>query len=139
MISYKFNFNDKEYSLDKEKFQDLLNDEENPIEGLDLEKVLTILNDNSEVEFDIQYYDDPCNECLDKKDKKAKYFKFLEYHFFAFSKNGDYVMSNISKEYENTSFNKLIKEGKVDNSYIVSIIVCHECGVFSIEIEQCDM
>ena len=44
---------------------------------------------------------------------------YLEYHFFIYTKNNEYVINNLSEEYKNTSFNKLFSLGKIDDSYIV--------------------
>ena len=49
------------------------------------------------------------------------------------------VISSIDKEYEGLSYNRLERAGKVDNSYIVSINVCKNCGSYSIEIEQLEV
>ena len=136
MEKYKFVFNEKEYELGEDNCSYMIIDEENPVSGIELEDILELLNQGQEVEFGVEYYDELCEECLAGKEEKAKNFKFLEFHFFIFTKKGEYVIANISKEYENLSYNKLLKNGKVDNSYIVSIIVCFNCGTYSVEIEQ---
>lgn len=139
MEKYKFVFNDREYELSEDNFDYLINDEEHPVEGIDESKILELLSQGEKIDFDMECYGEPCTNCFAGKEEKAKYFKFLEYHFYIFSKQGQYVMSSISKEYENTSFNKLLKRGKVDDSHIVSVIVCVNCGRYSIEIEQCEI
>lgn len=139
MEGYKFTFKDKSYDLKEDNCNDFINDEENPVIGLELSKVLEILKESDKVDFGLEYYGEPCEGCLAGKEEKVKYFNFLEYHFYVFTKDSNYVMSNISKEYESTSFTQLFKRGKVDNSYIVSVIVCENCGSYSIEIEQCEM
>lgn len=139
MEVYKFALKDRNYELREDNCNDFINDEENPVEGLELSKVLEILKESHKVDFGLEYYGEPCEDCLAGKEEKAKYFNFLEYHFYVFTKDSNYVMSNISKEYESTSFTQLFKRGKVDNSYIVSVIVCENCGSYSIEIEQCEM
>ncbi len=139
MNNYKFNFNGKTYELSLDKFDYLLNDEENEVTGIDREGILTLLNESPEVDFDLEYYSVPCEICLSGKEEKKKYFNFLEYHFTIFTKENEYVMSNISKEFENTSFTELEALGKIDNSFIVIIMVCESCGTYSIEINQCDI
>lgn len=139
MEKYKFVYNNKEYELGESNCSYVINDEEHPVEGIEKENILELLSQCEAVEFDLEHYDQPCQNCLAGKKEKAKYFKFLEYHFFIFTKKSRYVISNISKEYENKSYNKLAKERIVDNSYVVSIAVCIECGDYSIEIEQCDV
>ena len=139
MTKYEFVYNGREYELVEDNFSYLLNDEENPVSGIDRQDILKLLSQTESAGFRIEYYDQPCENCLEGKKEKEKFFKFLEYHFFIFTKQGKYVISNISKEYADTSFNKLLKKGTVDNSYVVSIAVCLECGQYSIEIEQCDI
>ncbi|MFT9493561.1 DUF3785 family protein [Anaerosolibacter sp.] len=139
MESYRFIFDGKEYELGIDPNGELINDEEHPVSGIEISDVLALLNQGKEVQFDIAHYDQPCPNCLAGKAEKEKYFKFLEYHFYIYTKNGQYVTSNISKDTEDISFNKLLKKGKVDNSYIVSVVVCVSCGDYSIEIEQCDI
>lgn len=139
MTSYRFTYGNKEYELGEENCSYILNDEEHPVEGIGKPEVLELLNQAGTAGFELEYYDQPCQSCLAGKKEKDKYFKFLEYHFFIFTKQGKYVISTISKEYGNTSFNKLLKKGAVDNSYVVSVAACVECGDYSIEIEQCDI
>jgi hypothetical protein len=139
MKSYKFNLNEKEYELGENNCDYYVNDEEKPVMGIEREDILGFLSQSEGVEFGLEYYDQPCHNCLYGKEEKTKAFKFLEGHFYIFTKNNEYVISSISKEYKDTSFNKLLKKGKVDNSYIVSIMVCSNCGNYSIEIEQCEV
>lgn len=140
MDNFKFTFNDKEYTLSKENCDYiLLEDDENEISGLDISDILSLLNECKEVQFDKAYYREPCEKCLKGKEERLKHFKFLEYYFYIFTKDNKYVMSNISKEFESTNFTQLLKLGKVDNSYALMIMVCENCGSYSIEIEQCDI
>ncbi|OJT73716.1 DUF3785 domain-containing protein, partial [Clostridioides difficile] len=69
--------------------------------------------------------------------KRKNSFLFLEYHFYIFSKDGEYVISNISVDYKGLSFNKLSRANKVDNSYIVSVIICENCQDYIVQIENC--
>lgn len=137
MSEYKFNYKDKEYILNKDNCSDLINDEEKPVKGITIENIIQILNSAENVDFDIEYYQEACPECLAGVKEKQKFFGFLEYHFYIFTKNGDYIISDIDKEYEGLSFNKLSRQGKVDDSYIVSIIVCENCQDYIIQIENC--
>lgn len=140
MKSYKFTYKDKTYELSKDNCDYiLLKHEENEITGIELSDILELLNECTEVSFDTAYYSEPCEKCLNGKEEKLKYFSFLEYHFCIFTKDNKYVISNISKEYENTSFSRLLKLGKIDNSFVLMIIVCENCGTYAIEIEQCDI
>jgi hypothetical protein len=136
MSSYKFCNEGKEFEL-KEENCDYINNEE--VENLQISTVLELLNKGEEVDFAVEYYDTCCDECKFNRKDDTKFFQFLEYHFYIFTKNNNYILSSISEEYKNTSFGSLIKEKKVDNSYIVSVLVCKNCGTWTIEVEQCDM
>lgn len=140
MENYKFIFKDKEYNLTSENCDYIsLDDGENEITDIDLNEILRLLNEYNEAEFDVAYYKEPCQICKSGIEEKLKHFRFLEYSFYIFTKNNKYVISNISKEYEDTNFTQLLREGRVDNSYVLMIMVCESCGNYSIEIEQCDM
>jgi hypothetical protein len=138
-MNYKFTYDDNVYELNESNFSDLINDEEIPVKGITRENILNLLSEYEDVNFELAYFDQACQKCFAGREEKAKYFKFLEYYFYIFTKNGDYVISSIDKEYENTSYNKLLKEKKVDNSYIVSVLVCANCKEYSIVIEQCEV
>ena len=137
MSNFKFKFREKEYELNESNCSGLINDEEKPVSNIDLDEVLRLLNQDENIDFDLEYYQEACPECLSGIKEKAKFFPFLEYHFYIFSKNQEYVISDISKEYEGLSFNKLSKAKKVDDSYIVSIIMCKSCGDYIVQIENC--
>jgi hypothetical protein len=139
METYKFVFSDKTYELGEDNCDDFLIDEEQPVTGIDKEEIIKLLNEGAEVDFDVVYYAQRCESCNSANQEKAKAYKFLEYHFYIFTKNGEYVISTISEEYKNTSFTRLSNAGKVDDSYIVSVIVCVDCGNYSVEIEQCEV
>ncbi|MGL6104837.1 DUF3785 family protein [Romboutsia sp.] len=137
MSVYKFNYEDKEYILTEDNCSDLINDEEKPVKAINVSKIIDILNNADSIDFDIEYYQEACPECLAGVKEKQKFFGFLEYHFYIFTKNGEYVISDINKEYEGLSFNKLSKKDKVDDSYIVSIIVCEKCQDYIVQVENC--
>ena len=137
MNEYKFNYEGKEYILYQKNCSDIINDEEKPVKGTSLDKILNILNESDDIDFDIEYYQEACPECLAGVKEKQKFFGFLEYHFYIFTKNGEYVISDIDKDYQGLSFNKLSRSGKVDDSYIVSIIVCENCQDYIVQIENC--
>lgn len=136
MSTYKFSYDNKEFELMEENC-DYINNEE--VEDLDISTVIELLNNCEEVNFDVEYYDSSCEQCKDNRKEETKFFEFLEYHFYVFTKNNKFILSSISKEYENTTFTTLMKEKKIDNSYIISVIVCRKCGVWAIEVEQCEM
>ena len=133
----KFVYDEKEYIIEKDKNVCLLNDEEKPVKGLSLDDILDMLADLDEIDFDIQYYKEACVECLAGVKEKQKFFPFLEYYFYIYTKNQNFVISDIQNEYEGQSFNKLLKAKKVDDSYIVSLIICKNCLDTLIQIENC--
>ncbi|MEG1254686.1 DUF3785 family protein [Clostridium sp.] len=137
MKEFKFVYGEEEFILSEENFTYIENEE---VEDFTIENVLDILNEGKEVvDFDYEYYSDKCEECDGGKTLDKKHYGFLEYHFYIFTKNAKYITSNISEEFENTSYSKLRRENKIDDSYIVSVIVCGECKTFNVEVEQCDM
>ena len=135
-MEFKFVFEDKEYKLDENNLDYFVNDEENPIKDIDEKKIIDILNNAEEVEFTKAFFDLPCQDCNSGVEEKKKFFDFLGFNFYIYTKNNEYVVSTLDKKYEGLSFNRLKKVGKVDNSYIVMINVCKHCGSYSIEIEE---
>ena len=137
MSEYKFTYKDTEYILNANNCSELINDEEKTVKGITVDSILNILNEADDVDFDIEYYQEACPECLAGVKEKQKFFGFLEYHFYILTKKCEYVISDISKAYKGLSFNKLSRQGKVDDSYIVSIIICEKCQDYIIQIENC--
>ena len=138
-MSYKFKFEGKEYDLNEEKLVGFFNDEENEILGIDENKIFEMLNNSTEVDFEKTYYKEVCENCLAGKEENKKVFDYLEYYFYVYSKDGNYVASNISNEYDGLSFTRLERQKIVDTSYIVTITVCAHCGEFTIEIEKFEL
>jgi len=136
MSEYKFTYDEKEYILNKDNCSGLINDEEKPVKNIKLTSIIELLRENDN-NFDVEYYQEACPECLAGVKDKEKFFPFLEYHFYVYTKNQEYVISDISKDYEGLSFNKLSRANKVDDSYIVSIIICKNCGDYIVQIENC--
>uniref|UniRef100_UPI0026256E3D DUF3785 family protein n=1 Tax=Terrisporobacter sp. TaxID=1965305 RepID=UPI0026256E3D len=125
---FKFTFDEKEYILNDNNFDELINDEEKPVFNINKDIILELLNNSSEnIVFDEEYYMEACPKCLAGVKEKEKFFPFLEYHFYIYTKCGKYVISTIDKDYKGKSFNKLYRANLVDDSYIVSIIVCKHC------------
>ena len=137
---YKFKHNEVEYILDKDNFDQLINDEEKPVKNIDVDTILNLLNESEEeINFDEEYYQEACPKCLAGVKEKEKFFPFLEYHFYIYTKNGEYVISTIDKDYKGKSFNKLSRANLVDDSYIVSIIMCKKCKDYIIQVENCEV
>ena len=138
MDKYTFEFDTNSYDIDISNYMNDEKNEINLINGLTHKNIIDLLKHRENIDFDIAYYDQTCQHCLNGVLEKSKYFQFLEYSFYAFTKNDVYVVSNISEEYKNTSFKKMLKKDIVDTSYIISIIVCIKCGKYTIEIEECE-
>lgn len=138
-MKYKFTFGEKEYILDENNLDYFVNDDISPIEDVNEEKVIELLNNSDKIEFSKAYFDLPCNNCKEGTEEKKKFFDFLGYNFYIYTKDGTFVISNIDKEYEGLSFNKLQRMGKVDSSYIATVNVCRHCGSYSIEIEEFEL
>ena len=135
-MEFKFTFDDKEYILNEDNIEYFVNDEENPIKDIDEKKIIDILYNSNNVEFTKAFFDFPCENCNDGVAEKKKFFDFLGFNFYVYTKNQEYVISTLDKEYEGVTFKRLMKSGKVDNSYIVMINVCKNCGSYSIEVEE---
>ena len=137
---FKFTFDEKEYILNDENFDTLINDDEKPVKDIDKNTILELLNNSlEEIDFSEEFYIEACTKCLTGIKEKAKFFPFLEYHFYIYTKDGKYVISTIDKDYEGKSFNKLSRANLVDDSYIVSIIICKPCNDYIIQIENCEV
>ncbi len=137
---FKFTFDEKEYILNDNNFDELINDEEKPVSNINKDIILELLNNYSqEIAFDEEYYMEACPKCLAGVKEKEKFFPFLEYHFYIYTKDGKYVISTIDKDYKGKSFNKLSRANLVDDSYIVSIIMCKHCEDYIIQIENCEV
>ncbi|MGL4876151.1 MAG: DUF3785 family protein [Clostridium sp.] len=134
-MEYKFKFDEKEYTLNEENFLELVNDEENEVLGFSLEEAIRLLNEGN-LEFDKGYYSTSCEACDSNFKEKRNVSEYVEGFFYIYTKNNEYVISNIDKNYEGKTFNRLEILGEVDNSYIASIVICKECGKFIIQIEE---
>ena len=135
-MKYKFKFEDKEYILEKDNLEYFFNDENEELRGIDYNKVLELLSTSEEIDFQNAYYESCCSNCKAGKEEKKKVFDFLEFYFYAYGKNNEFVTSSIDSEYDNKSFTRLKREGIVDKSYLITVIVCKNCGTYTIEIEE---
>ncbi|GAA0121597.1 MAG: DUF3785 family protein [Clostridium argentinense] len=135
-MKYKFNFENREYELREDNLEYIYDEE---IEEFHYETIMELLNNSDKVDFTLEYFDGRCDVCEAGKGEGRKHYDFLEYHFFIFTKNNKYVISTISKDYEEGMYTDLHRKKAIDNDFIVSIIICKECGAWMVEIEQCDM
>ena len=123
-MEFTFKYYEKEYILNNDNLEYFENDEVNPLDDINEEKVIEILNNAENVEFSKAYFDLPCSKCKAGVEEKKKFFDFLELNFYIYAKDGKFVISTLDKKYEGLSYNKLQKSGKVNQSYIVIIDVC---------------
>lgn len=135
-MEFTFKYYEKEYILNNDNLEYFENDEVNPLDDINEEKVIEILNNAENVEFSKAYFDLPCSKCKAGVEEKKKFFDFLELNFYIYAKDRKFVISTLDKKYEGLSYNKLQKSGKVNQSYIVIIDVCKNFGNYSIEIEE---
>ena len=133
---FSFTFDEKEYTLSEDKLLYFFNED---VEGFDIDKLFEILNSSEGISFGKAYYDGPCEECKCGLEEKKKSFPFLEFNMFIYAKNGKFVISNIEKAYEGLTYNKLLRDKKVDKSYLVNINVCKNCGNFAVEVEELEV
>lgn len=57
MKNYKFVYNNKEYELGEENCSFIINDEKQPVIGIDRDNLIELLCQREIVDFDIEYYD----------------------------------------------------------------------------------
>ena len=138
-MEYKFSFDGKEYILGEDNLEYFANDENQELNGIELNKILELLANSDEVDFQNAYYESCCSNCKAEKEEKKKVFDFLEYYFYAYGKDNNFVTSSIDSEYDKKSFTRLNREGLVDKSYMVTIIVCKNCGTYAVEIEEFEL
>lgn len=139
MENYQFSYAGKTYELGEDNCSYFENHQEHPVAGIELTDIIELLKQPEEVMFSTVYFNQPCENCLAGKAEKAKVFPFLEDHFYIYTKKGQYVTANIARDSENVPYTKLVQTGQVDQSYIVSVIVCANCGEYSVEIDQCEV
>ncbi|MGG7143517.1 DUF3785 family protein [Clostridium nigeriense] len=135
-MEYKFSFDEKEYKLGEDNLEYFANDENEELNGIDVGKILELISNSDEVDFQNAYYESCCSNCKAGKEEKKKVFDFLEYYFYAYGKDNNFITSSIDSEYNKKSFTRLNREGVVDKSYLVTIMVCKNCGTYAIEIEE---
>ena len=136
-MDYKFVYDEKEYILTKENCEGMFFNDENEVTGLSVDSILSALNEGEEVNFSTEYYAGICS--CNAQEQINKSYGYLEYHFYIYTKNNEYIINTLSEEYKSTSFNKLFSLRKIDDSYIVNVTVCPNCGSYSIEVDQCDV
>ena len=77
-MEYKFKFDEKEYILGEDNLEYFANDENEELEGIDGEKILELLSNSDEVEFQNAYYESCCSNCKAGKEEKKKVFDFFK-------------------------------------------------------------
>ena len=136
-MNYKFISNEKEYILSENNCEGIFFENDEKIDGLNLDIILNALNEGEDVVFTNEYYGGKC--ICDAQERIGKSYRYLEYHFYIYTINNKYVINTICSDYKDTSFNKLFRAGKVDKSYIVNVTVCPCCGSYSVEVDECEV
>ncbi len=136
---YNFQFENQMYQLSEELCDCIFNDETAPVNGMTFERVSKWFQFLDVDAFEIEYYEDPCEACPPKPRGKKKLVPFLETHFYMFTKASELVLTSISPGFVSGSFESMLAKGEVDQSYVVSIIVCPMCGHYLVDIEQVEM
>ena len=73
---FKFTFDEKEYILNDENFDTLINDDEKPVKDIDKNTILELLNNSlEEIDFSEEFYIEACTKCLTGIKEKAKFQK----------------------------------------------------------------
>ncbi len=138
-MNYRIKTDAYELTLLKEKCLGIWNDEIAPIHELTYELVASWMSYMPEDAYEIEYFEDDCEICPPKPRGKKRLVPYLEGHFYVFTKAGQPVTLSIHPEYVMGSFESLLLQGIVDQSYIMSVIVCPTCGHYQFSLEQVDM
>ena len=79
---FKFTFDEKEYILDDENFDELINDDEKPVKNIDKDTILQLLNESpEEINFGEEFYIEACPKCLTGINHKAVLNVPMSLHF----------------------------------------------------------
>ena len=97
-MEFTFKYYEKEYILNNDNLEYFENDEVNPLDDINEEKVIEILNNAENVEFSKAYFDLPCSKCKAGVEEKKKFFDFLELNFYIYAKDGKFVISTLDKK-----------------------------------------
>ena len=84
-MEFTFKYYEKEYILNNDNLEYFENDEVNPLDDINEEKVIEILNNAENVEFSKAYFDLPCSKCKAGVEEKKKFFDFLIVDLIVFS------------------------------------------------------
>lgn len=134
-----FEWNGKNYELTEDLCTGVFNDEDVPMREMEPLDFLKLLTPKFAENLDLEYYEDPCENCPPVERKKKELVPYLEGHFYLFTKKGEPVMSTLDPAYEATSYELLVNEGKVDESYVVSVVICPDCGEYQVILDQVEM
>lgn len=139
LLNYCIKTDEYELMLLKEKCLGIWNDETDPIHDLTYERVASWMSYMPVDAFEIEYFEDDCEICPPRARGKKKLVPYLEGHFYVFTKEGESVTLSVHPDYISGSFESLLLQGIVDQSYILSVIICPTCGHYQFSLEQVDM
>ncbi|MBQ6820434.1 MAG: DUF3785 family protein, partial [Clostridium sp.] len=69
-MEYKFKFEDKEYILSENNLEYFANDEIEELKGINPNKILELISNSEEVDFQKAYYETCCSNCRAGKEEK---------------------------------------------------------------------
>lgn len=127
------------FELTQEKCSAMHNDEAKPVEGIDIDMLLAFGNAMDPEAFSKEYYREDCEGHEPAPRAKKELVPYWEGHYYLYTKKQKPVMTSVSPEYADTSFDRLLKSGTVDDSYIVTFILCPVCGLYQIHVDQLDI
>lgn len=139
LLNYHIKTQEHEISLLREKCLGIWNDELYPVEGLDYDLVSSWMTYMPVDAFEIEYFEDDCEICPPKPRGKKRLVPYLEGHFYVFTKESKAVTLSTHPDFVAGSFEELSLKGVVDQSYIMSVIVCPNCSHYQFSLEQVDM
>lgn len=136
---YTLQYGEQVYNLDEAHSEGIFNDDVMPIHPFDHETVSQWMVHLPNDAFELEYFEDDCEVCPPKPRGKKKLVPYLEGHFYVFTKKSEVVMTSIDPNFVQGSYDELLAKGTVDQSYILSIIVCPTCGSYQFSLEQVEM
>lgn len=138
-MNYTLKYGEQVYIFDEDHSEGVFNDDLMPINAIDHGIVSNWLVHMPNDGFELEYFEDDCEVCPPKPRGKKKLVPYLEGHFYVFTKKGEPVITSIDPSFVQGSYDELLALGKVDQSYILSVIVCPVCGSYQFSLEQVDM
>lgn len=138
-MRFKLKIQNETYEIVLDNCEAFFNDDALPIKAFDAEAALKLFATLDQESFAIEYYEDDCESCPPTPRSKKRLVPFIEGHIYVFTLNQEVVFTSVDPEYVSGSFDTLLSKGLVNDSYIVSLVLCPKCQKYQIEVEQCEM